>query len=422
MASNLEFPHPHFAIMYIDQDGKLQLQASPSIAGCGHSIFTPDVTDRFMDLTGPSPSSNMSFQPNETPASPWGMQPSPGWMSGHPRPAELIPCEWQSHQSRRKRRDMKRSGMVRPPPKSSSPPPTPPPGRTILRVGNRDLLRRYYEKAFEDFQQLNCRAIAKSYIKLVEPRKQVHFPYNGRKVISGVTQRVDPEQTKPAWWPAGVLHREPDHLLKRDRLKLLVHILCELKDSHGVTAEKLSDAGLDVRRQITPSHRLQVLDEIYFVRQMEERFLDGEIEANTLLQITHTHLPEAIYQDDELSSYAHSAPICSLDTDHDGYDPGETSSLMDEVDPLTLPGQRGIPLSPATSESSGPRSPSTGFGAYPVGLAPSMAQESPTMHKSVPADPGYMSGYYGQPFLPTPKNTSYWTGAPPIPPVSQYGY
>lgn len=166
----------------------------------------------------------------------------------------------------------------------------------MLRVGDRDLLRRYYEKAFEDFQQLNCRAIAKSYIKLVEPRKQVHFPYNGRKVIAGVSQRVDPEQTKPAWWPVGVLHREPDHLLKRgrqeqncahclsnhyshftDRLKLLVHILCELKDSHGVTADKLREAGQDVRRQITPGHRLQVLDEIYFVREMEERYLDGDL-------------------------------------------------------------------------------------------------------------------------------------------------
>ena len=64
---------------------------------------------------------------------------------------------------------------------------------------------------------------------------------------------------------------------KLDRLRLLVHILCELKDSHGVTAEKLRDAGQDVRRQITPANKLQVLDEIYFVRQMEERFLDGEI-------------------------------------------------------------------------------------------------------------------------------------------------
>lgn len=142
---------------------------------------------------------------------------------------------------------------------------------------------------------MNCKAIAKSYIKLVEPRKQVHFPYNGRKVIAGVSRRVDPELTKPGWWPDGVEHREPDHLQKPggraqrqcllvsladmgvDRLRLLVHILCELKDSHGVTADKLREAGQDVRRQIDPETRLQILDEIYFVRQLEEQFLDGEI-------------------------------------------------------------------------------------------------------------------------------------------------
>jgi hypothetical protein len=50
-----------------------------------------------------------------------------------------------------------------------------------------------------------------------------------------------------------------------------------MKDTHGVTAEKLREAGQDVRRQISPSNRLHVLDEIYFVRQMEERFLNGEI-------------------------------------------------------------------------------------------------------------------------------------------------
>ena len=104
---------------------------------------------------------------------------------------------------------------MKPRPKSTSPPPTtPPPGRTVLRVGNRAQLRGYYEKAFEHFQQLNCRAIAKSYIKLVEPRKQVHYPYNGRRVHGGVTQTDNPEQTKPGWWPAGVVHKEPDHLLK----------------------------------------------------------------------------------------------------------------------------------------------------------------------------------------------------------------
>lgn len=132
---------------------------------------------------------------------------------------EKIPFEWQTPNSRNKKRRPNSAGIVKSRSKSLSPPPTatPPPTRTVLRVGNRALLRRYYEKAFEDFQQLNCRAIAKSYIKLVEPRKQVHFPYNGRKVIAGVSQRVDPEYTKPGWWPAGVLHKEPDHLLKNGK-------------------------------------------------------------------------------------------------------------------------------------------------------------------------------------------------------------
>lgn len=44
-----------------------------------------------------------------------------------------------------------------------------------------------------------------------------------------------------------------------------------------MTADKLREAGQDVRRQICPANRLQVLDEIYFVREMEEKYLDGEI-------------------------------------------------------------------------------------------------------------------------------------------------
>ena len=41
--------------------------------------------------------------------------------------------------------------------------------------------------------------------------------------------------------------------------------------------DKLRSASQDVRRQITPAKRLEILDEIYFVRQVEEQFLDGEI-------------------------------------------------------------------------------------------------------------------------------------------------
>ncbi|CAI7673081.1 unnamed protein product [Penicillium pancosmium] len=86
--------------------------------------------------------------------------------------------------------------------------------RATLFVRDRDILRRYYAKAFENLQQINCRTIAKAYVKLVDPRKQFNYPYNGRKVVAGKTQQYDPEVTKPPWWPSGVRHREPDHLFK----------------------------------------------------------------------------------------------------------------------------------------------------------------------------------------------------------------
>lgn len=72
-------------------------------------------------------------------------------------------------------------------------------------------------------------------------------------------------------------------LIGTDRLRLLVHILCELRGSHGITAEKLDDAGQDVRRSISPASKLDILDEIYYVRQIEERFMDGEIGESPVL-------------------------------------------------------------------------------------------------------------------------------------------
>lgn len=75
-------------------------------------------------------------------------------------------------------------------------------------------LVRMYEKAFENLQQTNCRVLAKAYIKVVEPSKQVNYQYIGRKAIGGRTVQLDLEQIKPPWWPSRVRHRESDHLPK----------------------------------------------------------------------------------------------------------------------------------------------------------------------------------------------------------------
>jgi hypothetical protein len=85
---------------------------------------------------------------------------------------------------------------------------------TVISLRDPHILRCYYSKVFENLQQVNCRLIAKAYVKLVEPRKQVLYPYNGRMTIAGNVHELTPDETKPPWWPPGVRHREPDHLLK----------------------------------------------------------------------------------------------------------------------------------------------------------------------------------------------------------------
>jgi hypothetical protein len=88
--------------------------------------------------------------------------------------------------------------------------------RIPLEIGDSKKLLVFYETAFQALQQLNCRQIAKVFIRVIEPRKQVKHPYNGGKPPPGSApgEKGDPEKTKPDWWPKGVTHKEPDHLKK----------------------------------------------------------------------------------------------------------------------------------------------------------------------------------------------------------------
>ncbi|KAJ6191078.1 hypothetical protein N7519_001099 [Penicillium mononematosum] len=132
-----------------------------------------------------------------------------------------------------------------------------------ISITDRALLRKYYEKAFQNLQQTNCRALAKAYIKLVEPRKQMVFPYNGADSRRG------------------------------ERIRLLIHILCELRTSRRVTARKLREADQAIRRHIFPAERLCILDEIYRVRREEEDFLEGKGDGQRPVWICRMNLPEA---------------------------------------------------------------------------------------------------------------------------------
>jgi Protein of unknown function (DUF2841) len=79
-----------------------------------------------------------------------------------------------------------------------------------LSIGDRGQCREFFLLGFQAIQQIDCRFLAKRWIKKIEPKKQVHHPYNGGK--KGLK---DPEATKPQWWPSGMTHKEPDHINKK---------------------------------------------------------------------------------------------------------------------------------------------------------------------------------------------------------------
>ncbi|KAJ5950013.1 hypothetical protein N7454_001597, partial [Penicillium verhagenii] len=265
-------PMKHFALIYIDQGGRLGYETSPSVAASKEAILSPELTTDFLQAVLHShergQSSYQKFHPREI----LPFQSTLGTLDNDktqkafktslisfapsPSPADYRPSEQRAKiQQKVKPLDSYQT--------FSAP-------MTTISINDSTFLRRYYEKVFQNLQQFNCRIIAKVYVKLVEPRKQVKYPYNGSKLVEGKITRFSSEETKPPWWPPSVSHKEPDHLRKAERIALLMHILCNMSASHGITARRLKSAEQVVRRQIVPSERLQLLDELYRVRELEE--------------------------------------------------------------------------------------------------------------------------------------------------------
>lgn len=87
--------------------------------------------------------------------------------------------------------------------------------KQMLTIGDSVEVDKFYRLRFKDCQQSACKIMGKSFVKLVEPKKQTHHPYT-----KGAEQA-------PPWWPPTtgenhVRHKEPDHLLKPGKL-LLIH-------------------------------------------------------------------------------------------------------------------------------------------------------------------------------------------------------
>ncbi len=112
----------------------------------------------------------------------------------------------------------------------------------------------FLELRFGQLQQGVCKTVAKAWIKIIEPKKQTRCPYNKG------------EAGKPEWWPAGVRHKEPDHLMKPERHALLLTILRSPK----VKVARLQLATAEVVALIK-ADKVSLLMDVYRIAREEER-------------------------------------------------------------------------------------------------------------------------------------------------------
>lgn len=151
------------------------------------------------------------------------------------------------------------------PPNSSNP------EYKALIIGDFNEVTAFLETRFRQLQQLVCKIVAKAWIKVIEPKKQTRYPYNRG------------EESKPVWWPDEVRHKEPDHLMKPERITLLMIML----RCGRVLTNRLELATAEVAAFIPPD-KINLLREIYRVAREEERFRCNEIPADTRIFVAAT--------------------------------------------------------------------------------------------------------------------------------------
>ncbi|KAL8794909.1 MAG: hypothetical protein Q9195_002621 [Heterodermia aff. obscurata] len=222
-----------------------------------------------------------------------------------------------------------------------------------IRVDDDAKIWDHIDVLLKQMKQDACRKIAKEWIKVVEPRKQTKFPYNGgvRKVES-VTLYGDKnpgEFTAPPWWCStqgwdagiGCRHKEPDHQKKSgnavlsSRLILVKHMLRKFR------VAVLQESTKETNREIKPMSWIY-LNEIYGLRRLQERYEDSEIDGST---IAHVRVPEM--------------PPSSISKR--GVTKSADSKTKESLEPL-LPQMADIILTP--SDIKGPE-PESAFKSYP---------------------------------------------------------
>ncbi|RYP21217.1 hypothetical protein DL765_002356 [Monosporascus sp. GIB2] len=155
----------------------------------------------------------------------------------------------------------------------------------------------------DKFERCMQRALSsntsKAWIKAVEPKKQSTHPYTGK------------DEKAPDWWPKPwgtnkdekVRHKEPDHLLRHERLYLLVHILRLIVEpaerQHPavqkvhLNVSKLSDLTMDAmsswfadKENPANATKQPLLKELFKLARAEERYKNDEIDPSASVFVT----------------------------------------------------------------------------------------------------------------------------------------
>ena len=187
-------PYAHYALIYLDSSGKLRSQESSSIQDQQSTLFSPEVQQRFLDILGPK----IGYH-----------RPSIMMMGRcmHLRFFDFMLALAYADTIVLSKDDRRWSAL-----RNDSMNPWQDPLKRQRSHSRDDTMYDGNFSSSESVEDFAYSPMDTIELEIGETEKVIAYseaalkhPYNGGR--SG-----DPEATKPAWWPASVMHKEPDHL------------------------------------------------------------------------------------------------------------------------------------------------------------------------------------------------------------------
>ncbi|KAI9887684.1 MAG: hypothetical protein M1823_000548 [Watsoniomyces obsoletus] len=300
--------HKAFALMAVDNDGVLRTFGAPAYVARNEArIFPPPVRQFFSQLVA----RHGTTEPSSRPAAMEPGRMSMATTSGEGRTSKTTRKRLSSTavkielgvpptKRRRTATNPRESRSSRVKSELDSEPEdvevSAGPSYVQLTISDEKAVTELYRSRFMQLQQLGCKAVAKAWIKRIHPRKQTRNPYRGQN------------ERAPDWWPlATTRHTEPDHLLKHERVHLLIWIL----RVEWVQIDELEAATREAPQPIV-REREPLLTEVYKVAKAEKRYKRGELDADATVAVAPSAL--SLLQNDPRRK-GNTRPLDAMDDD-----------------------------------------------------------------------------------------------------------